>query len=318
MKKRALLIAGGGTLGTYVEQELLAGGNSVDVICLEDKVSDNADLRYFREYATIEFLEKLLKNNYYDAIVNFLHFKTAEEYAPFHELLCANTDQLIVLSSYRVYGDLQHPVTETAPLLYDVIKDDEIFCKYETYANGKYKCENYIRNVSDKKNWTIVRPVISFAGPRFDLIMHSGQTVIQAAKNSEVLALPEYCKDLVAGLDWAGNSGKLIANLMFKEKCIGETYTISSGQNLKWSEIADFYAKTVGLRFEWLPLEEYLNTYPKKDAEFYDSVYSRLYYDRMYSRDIDCSKVLRDTGLSKEDFIPIKDALKIEIDKLGI
>ena len=40
-KKNVLLIAGGGTLGTYASEELLRLGHSVDVICLEDKVSDN-------------------------------------------------------------------------------------------------------------------------------------------------------------------------------------------------------------------------------------------------------------------------------------
>ena len=44
---KALLIAGGGTLGTYVSEELLRLGHKVDVICLEDKVSFNDDLRFF-------------------------------------------------------------------------------------------------------------------------------------------------------------------------------------------------------------------------------------------------------------------------------
>ena len=49
--KKALLIAGGGTLGTYTAEELLRLGHSVDVVCLEDKVSDNENLRYYKESA---------------------------------------------------------------------------------------------------------------------------------------------------------------------------------------------------------------------------------------------------------------------------
>ena len=56
--KRVLLIAGGGTLGTYVTQELLSKGAYVDVICLEDKTSDNENLRFFKESATLEYLKK--------------------------------------------------------------------------------------------------------------------------------------------------------------------------------------------------------------------------------------------------------------------
>ena len=55
--KRVLLIAGGGTLGGYVSEELLRLGHSVDVICLEDNVSDNANLRFFKSRATLEYLE---------------------------------------------------------------------------------------------------------------------------------------------------------------------------------------------------------------------------------------------------------------------
>ena len=39
--KTVLLIGGGGTLGTYTAQELLKLGCAVDVICPEEKVSDN-------------------------------------------------------------------------------------------------------------------------------------------------------------------------------------------------------------------------------------------------------------------------------------
>jgi uncharacterized protein YbjT (DUF2867 family) len=39
--KRVLLIAGGGTLGTYVSEELLRQGAYVEVICPEEKVSTN-------------------------------------------------------------------------------------------------------------------------------------------------------------------------------------------------------------------------------------------------------------------------------------
>ena len=133
--KRVLLIAGGGTLGTYTAEELLRLGHSVDVICLEDNVSDNANLRFFKSRATLEYLEELFSENRYDGIVNFLHFSNYEDYIPYHALLTANTDHLIFLSSYRVYADLEHPITETAPQLIDVIKDDPVFHEKEWYAS---------------------------------------------------------------------------------------------------------------------------------------------------------------------------------------
>ena len=72
--KRVLLIAGGGTLGTYTAAELLRLGHSVDVICLEDKMTDNENLRFFKANATLDYLKELFKENHYDGIVNFIHY----------------------------------------------------------------------------------------------------------------------------------------------------------------------------------------------------------------------------------------------------
>lgn len=49
-----------------------------------------------------------------------INYTDVESYKSVHKLLSTNTDHLIFLSSYRVYADLQHPVTETAPMLLDV------------------------------------------------------------------------------------------------------------------------------------------------------------------------------------------------------
>ena len=72
-RKKVLLIAGGGTLGTYTARELLEKGHSVDVICLEDKVSCHPNLTFIKADADLQFLESYLENKYYDGIVNFLH-----------------------------------------------------------------------------------------------------------------------------------------------------------------------------------------------------------------------------------------------------
>lgn len=306
--KKILLIGGGGTLGTYTAKELLRLGCFVDIICPEEKVSDNERLSFFKEYATLEFLSKLLSQNKYDGIVNFIHYTSLEDYKPFHKLLSENTGHLIFLSSYRVYADLQHPITETAPLLADVIKDDEEFLKTEDYALPKARCEKFLREQSETKNWTVVRPVISFSYRRFDLVTVSGYEIIDASRSGKTIILPEAAKNLTAGLDWAGNSGKLIANLLFKKECFGETYTVSTAQNLTWGEVADIYTRLTGAKFRWTDTEEYVNTGHGGYI---------LFYDRFYDRTVDNSKILNATGLKKEDFASIEDGIKIELNNIG-
>jgi len=302
--KRVLLIAGGGTLGTYTARECLNQGYKVDIICLEDKTSDHENLTYYKAAATIAYLNRLFETTHYDGIVNFMHYGNYEDYIPYHEILSRNTEHLIFLSSYRIYADLQHPITEQAPQLIDVIKDDKQYLDEEDYALAKSRAERYLNNNTCPKNWTVVRPVISFSDRRLDINMISGHTVVQAAKEGNTLQLPLEAKNLTAGLDWAGNSGKLISNLLFKENTIGEAYTISSAQNLTWGEVAAIYTELLGVKFEWVPANFPYGTW-------------HWYYDRAYDRMIDNTKVLQATGLTSADFTPIKMGIYTELKKLG-
>lgn len=308
--KRVLLIAGGGTLGRYTAAELLRLGCHVDIICLEDNVSDNERLCYYKGYAEFEYLKDFLKDRHYNGIVNFIHYEDVNKYKPVHKLLSENTEHLIFLSSYRVYADLEHPITETSPTLYNTIQDEK-FLKNETYAVPKSKAELFIRNESGTKNWTIVRPVISFSDKRLDIVTVSGRSVIEYTREGKVILLPEETKKLTAGLDWAGNSGKLIANLLFKEKALGEEFTVSTAQNLTWGEVAEIYTELLGAKFEWVNTDRYIS-----ENSFLQSSPWILKYDRLFEREIDNSKILKVTGLKKEEFVSIRDGIKIELDKI--
>ena len=312
--KRVLLIAGGGTLGTYTAEELLRLGATVEVICPEEKISDCERLIFHRDYVSEELLSALFAKKHYDGIVNFIHYKDAQDYKKIYPLLIENTDHLIFLSSYRVYADEQHPITESAPRLFDVIKDED-FLANENYAVPKSKCENYLRSERAGEPWTIVRPVISFSERRLDMLMYSQHLVLRAAKEGRELLLPSLVRDYKAGLDWAGNSGKLIANLLFKPHTYGETYTVYSGHGLTWGEVADIYHEITGVNFRWCSEEEYLAS--EKNRLNTKMLMWQWKHDRRYNRDIDCSKILKATGLSEKDFGTIAFGIRQELKKLG-
>lgn len=312
--KRVLLIAGGGTLGTYVAEELLSKGATVEIICPEEKKSHSERLIFHQSCVNEELLRSLFSKKHYDGIINFIHYEDVDEYKSIHPLLIENTDHLIFLSSYRVYAQNSEPVTEDAPRLLEVIKDEH-FLNNENYAVPKAKAENYLRSECKGQSWTIVRPVISFSQYRMDLLMYSGDRLLRAAENGDELLLPEFVRDYTAGLDWAGNSGKLIANLLFKPETIGEAYTIYSGQGHTWGEVAEIYKKLIGLKVRWCSEEEYLEFHT--DISTNPSANWGYWYDRRYNRIIDCSKALTVTGLSKDDFKSIEEGIKIELKKLG-
>lgn len=309
--KRVLLIAGGGTLGTYVSEELLRLGAFVEVICPEEKTSNNERLLFHQSLATEELLSDLFSKKHYDGIVNFIHYSKVEDYKKIHPLLISNTDHLIFLSSYRVYADEQHPITEDAPRLADVLTDREFF-ENEDYALPKARCEDYLRRECAGEPWTIVRPVISFSDKRLDLLLYSGKDVLNYASQDKEMLMPNFVKNYSAGIDWAGNSGKLIANLLFKSDAIGEAFTVYSGHGLTWAEVAEKYSKLTGVKIRWCSEQEYVSNTPKiiKNPWMWK-------YDRRFNRDIDCSKILRVTGLSKEDFASVEEGIRRELEKIN-
>ena len=311
MNRKVLLVAGGGTIGTYTCEELLNQGHFVDVICLEDKKSDNEKLKFYKENVTDEFLAEFLKDKHYDAIVNYMHYTDVEDYKKTYRILINSTDHLVFLSSYRVYAETKTPIKEDSPKLLDVVTEKE-FLETEDYAIPKTKCENFLKIECKNQPWTVVRPVISFSDKRLDLLMYGGLQVLEYAEANKELILPESAKNLTAGFDWAKNSGKLIANLLFKPETFGECYTISSAQNLTWGEIADTYSEVTGLKVRWTDEEEFLRD---PMFEFQYKVWG-YFYDRIYDRKIDNSKVLIATGLKKEDLDSIKEGIKFEINKI--
>ena len=223
-------------------------------------------------------------------------------------MLIGKTDHLIFLSSYRVYANEEVPVTEKAPRLLDVTADTE-FLAVEDYALPKARCEDFLNEFHKGEHWTVVRPVISFSHRRFDLFVYSDNEIGEQVEKYGALRLPAWAQELVAGIDWAGNSGKLIANLLFKPQTYGEAYTVSSAQNLTWREVADIYNRLFGFRVEWCSEEDFIAVYPCV------TTYKKwLYlYDRKYSRRIDNRKILAATGLTDADFTPIEAGLRIEL-----
>ncbi|MGI6172513.1 MAG: hypothetical protein ACOYI8_01285 [Christensenellales bacterium] len=310
-KKKVLLIAGGGTLGSYTSYELLKAGCAVDVIALEDLKSLNKNLRYFKAYVDDALLKRLFEENRYDAIVDFIHYADPEAYKPRARLLLANTDQLVFLSSYRVYDDAAHPISEDSPMLPDVSKDEYLLA-HENYGIPKAKSERFLRSLG-VKNFTILRPLISFSHFRLDLVTQGAAPLLFRSAAGKKILLPAASKDVVAGVGWAGNIGKMIARLLFNERALGEAFTLGTGEVNTWGQVADFYKDLLGSSFEWVDTVDYLenatpNTYMDR---------CMIYHDRLLDRTIDNRKLLAATGLAMRDFTHCYDGIVTELEILA-
>ena len=310
MKKTALLIAGGGTIGTYAALELKALGFEVDIICRDGASLCEDGINYTISLVTKEVLAEKFTEKRYNVIVDFMHYDVFEEYEERAKYLLANCDHMIFLSSYRVYADLEHPITENAPQLLDV-SDDKVLLENEKYGLTKSRCERVLRSLPDK-HWTAVRPLISFSDKRFDLITTQGALLVNRTRAGKKVIVPFEAKNVIAGFGWAGNIGKMIARLALNEKAYGEAFTLGTGERRTWGEIAEYYEEFIGARFVWVDTKTYLEiATPNEIGDMWG-----LKYDRLCDRSIDTTKLFAVTGFKFEDFMPIKDALKMELAKV--
>ena len=164
--KNVLVLGGTGAMGVYLVPELADRGYQVDVISLDDVKSDRPDITYrVGDCKNDDFILQVLTETHYDAVVDFMLYFGREDYVKRYALMMEHTDHYITLSTYRVYSDKELPTKETSPRLLDVSQDkDFLATELDEYSLYKARQEDAITS-SGYKNWTILRPAITFSFP---------------------------------------------------------------------------------------------------------------------------------------------------------
>jgi len=306
--KKVLLIAGTGTLGGSAYPELVRLGYHVDVISLENYRSVTPWLEFVAARADLAFLKEFFAaRGRYDAVVDFIHTPDIGALKSRMDLILAHTDQFVYLSSYRTYSDRDRVVTELTPQWLDTTTDAKMLAE-DDYAIPKAKGERYLTS-KGVRNWTIIRPIISFTHFRLDLVTVGAYAILFRTAAGKPIPLPAECRDKHCGVTWGGNTGLQIARLVGNPAALGEAFTLGTDEGLTWGDVARYYEELAGAKFVWIPAEDYLriaspNTYMDRQM---------IYTDRILDRSVDCSKVMRVTDLKPSDFLSCRDAIAREL-----
>lgn len=311
MSKKVLVMGGTGAMGVYVVPELLKKGYKVDVLSLDDIQSDNPNLRYFvgngHDHA---LLSELFKNNY-DGIIDFMIYNT-EDFRQNHEFLLSHTGHYIYLSSYRVYAD-DCPITEESRQLLDASTDED-YLAHDDYSLYKARGED-ILEASPYRNWTAVRPAITYSHRRYQLVILEADSLITRAREGKPVLLPEEARNVQATMSWAGDVAKMFAAVLFNEEAKCQHYTFATAEHQTWGTIAGYYEELIGLKVKWISREEFLNVMAA-DENGYKSAKWQLDYDRLFDRVVDNSKICKLAGLKQSEFMTLKEGLKLELSNL--
>lgn len=299
--KKVLLLGGTGAMGVYLVPELLKQGHEVYVTSRSERKSNDPNLHYILGDAhDSAFLDKHL-SNHWDAIVDFMIYST-NEFKHRVQLLLNSTDHYLFLSTYRVFAESSIPITEDSPRLLDVCKDKDYLLTDE-YALSKARQENILREAS-KKNWTIVRPSITYSKERFQLGTLEADAILFRSMQGLPVALASEILNKETTMTWGGDVAKMIARLIFNSKTYGEDFNVVTNEHHTWKRVAQVYADYANLKLVEIDLDSYL----KMVSNPY-----QVRFDRMYNRIMDNSKVIEVTQINPEGLTKLKDGLGKEI-----
>lgn len=289
-----LLLGGTGAMGTHLVPLLLSKNYDVYVTSRRT-YTDKEKLHYLKGNAhCLPFLRQILTKNW-DVIIDFLVYNPAE-FKERVDLLLNSTKHYYFLSSARVYADSETIINESSQRLLDTSNDSE-FLKTNDYSLRKARTENILFSNS-KKNYTILRPYITFSEKRLQLGSMEKERWLFRALNGKSIVIHKDVLKHYTTLTYALDVAKSILSLIENNKMKGEAVNLMTNVNVKWEEVLSVYKRCL---WKEKGIEARVVTFDDCEELKYQGNYFAHIYDRFYDR-----------RFSKEKFDDIDDTLVFE------
>lgn len=255
------------------------------VVTTRKHIDNYGNVEYIQGNAQDDsFLLPLLRSRRWTAIVDFMAYNTAE-FAKRYPVLLDNTDQLVYLSSSRVYAESTSPITEESPRLLDVC-EDKTYTSTDEYALAKARQENMLRS-SGKRNCTIIRPYITFSQYRLQLSSLEKEYWLKRVLDGKTIVFSKDLAGKTTTFTYGEDVARGIAAIIGRKEALGEAFHITANQSYKWSELLEVYLNAI---------EEKTGTRPKvlltyRWQDYYGGGRWQVKYDRLFNRVFDNSKI---------------------------
>ena len=263
------------------------------VICITGNAKDNA------------FLDSVLKKERWDAIVDFMVYST-DEFKSRVEKILISCGHYIFLSSSRVYANSKTPIKEDSPRLLEVCKDAE-YLSTDEYALAKARQENILFECG-YKNWTIVRPYITYSENRLQLGVLEKEFWLYSALNAGGLVFSKDIAGHTTTLTYGYDVARGIAALVGKKDAYTETFHITGDRAIGWQSVFEIYAEV--LRKHGIIFDEIMKD---KSYRLSGNAKYQVLYDRYYDRIFDNSKIAH--FIDMESFVSPESGLRKCLDK---
>ncbi|WP_147007328.1 hypothetical protein [Companilactobacillus nantensis] len=303
---KILILGGTGAMGRPLTSILSLSKMNVYVTSRYHH-EDEDNIHYIKGNAhEINFLKEILKNKY-DVIIDFMIYQVSE----FQErvnLFLNSTNQYIFLSSSRVYANCDGRITESSPRLLDISKDKE-YLSTDDYSLTKAREENLLFD-SGKKNWTIIRPYITYESNRLQLGIYEKDLWLTRVLQNKTIVVPRSLLNCKTTLTFGKDVSSRISMVVGNNKFLGETINITSNQFATWQQIIDMYSKEIIKLTGKKPKIIYSD-----NSEFIATImksYYQLKYDRLFNRTFDNSKIEKMTN-NNNSYVSLDKGLRDSI-----
>lgn len=283
---KALVLGGTGAIGRHLVDILISKGNTVVVTSRKEHTTETNVKYIIGDAHNLEFIKSILKKNRYDTIVDFMSYKT-EEFRNRYQLYLKSCNQYVFLSSARVYADIgNNLITEQTPRLLDVCKNIE-YLKTDEYALTKARQEDLLFKCKEK-NWTIIRPYITYSEIRLQLGVLEKEFWLYRALQGKSIVFSKDIMENYTTLTYGKDVSAAIESLLGKKEAMGEAFHITGEEPLKWKNVLKIYIntieKTTGIRPKVILTE-------KSTRIKYPEAKWQVVYDRYFNRSFNNHKI---------------------------
>jgi nucleoside-diphosphate-sugar epimerase len=290
----ALILGGTGAMGKHLVDLLSEERIDTYVTSRKEHKSDGYVHYIIGNAHEEEFLSCVLKKSW-DVIIDFMLY-TTEEFSARVEKLLISTSQYIFLSSARVYSDNDDIINEDTPTLLELCNDKE-FIASDEYAISKSRQENILRH-SGKRNWTVIRPYITYSEIRLQLGVLEKEQWLYRALHGRTIVFSKDIGEKTTTLTYGYDVANGIKNIIGKQQAFGETYHITAQDSLTWKEVFEIYESAITLiygnkpKIVYCDLPKFMQCHTNKYQILYDRLYNRRFDNNKVSSFIDSSKFI--------------------------
>ncbi len=299
---KILLLGGTGVMGNSLSK-ILANKEIDTHITSRSKRQNKKNITYILGNAhDLSFLKKILSNNY-DAIIDFMSYKTIKFAERFNLFLNA-TPQYVFISTCRVYAESKEKITEESPLLLDSCNDKK-YLKTDEYALTKARQELLLKN-SGKTNWTIIRPPKTYGKDRLQLGCLEKDDWLQRALSGKEIIFSKEIASKILHFTSGDDLARAIFALIGEETAKGEIFHVTTDNFVTWTDVLNLYLDVLEKHLGHRPNVKYipLNSFMKYH---YNSEY-QIKYSALIDRKFDNSKIAN--FIDTSSFTIIHEGLK--------